>query len=76
MRPDRPDPDADELVAMLDALVSAGTQHINLEVGAETRVQTVNSTECGKIGACSVPNFDLNDDDELEAEEESDNEDF
>ena len=76
MIPSKPDPDADALVAMLDQLVASGTQHINLEVGDETRIQTINSTECGKIGACAVPNFDLNDDDELEAEEESDNEDF
>ncbi|MBR6718933.1 MAG: hypothetical protein IKI77_11410 [Oscillospiraceae bacterium] len=57
------DPDPDELAALLDSLVSAGTQHINLEIGAETRVQTVNSTECSKPGACAIPNM-LFDEDE------------
>lgn len=63
MRPNEPQPDADELVAMLDALIENGTQHINLTVGDKTRVQTVNSTDCGPKGACAVPNFDLNDED-------------
>lgn len=76
MIPSKPEPDADELVAMLDALVASGTQHINLEIGEETRVQTVNSTDCCKPGACAIPNFEIDDDDELEAEEDSDNEDF
>lgn len=52
-------PDPDELAAMIDELMSAGSQHINLEIGEETRVQTVNSTDCsGKPGACAVPNFE------------------
>lgn len=63
MRPNEPQTDADELVAMLDALIESGTQHINLTVGDKTHVQTVNSTECGPKGACAVPNFDLNDED-------------
>ena len=54
---------ADELVQMLDRLMSEGTQHVNLTVGAQTRIQTVNSTECGPKGACAVPNFELNDED-------------
>ena len=63
MRPNEPQPDADELVAMLDALIENGTQHINLTVGDITRVQTVNSTDCGPKGACAVPNFEQNDED-------------
>ena len=54
-------PDPDELAALLDSLVSAGTQHINLEIGEQTRVQTVNSTECSKPGACSIPNMPYED---------------
>ena len=63
MKPNEPQPDADALVAMLDELMAQGTQHINLTVGAQTRIQTVNSTECGPKGACAVPNFELNDED-------------
>lgn len=61
MMPSNPEPDIEELIAMIDGLMASGTQHINLEVGVETRVQTINSTECGKAGACSVPNFDPDD---------------
>lgn len=51
------DAEAQALAEMLDRLMASGTQHINLEVGAETRVRTVNSTECsGKTGPCAVPN--------------------
>lgn len=63
MRPIEPQPDADELAAMLDELMAQGTQHVNLTVGAQTRIQTVNSTECSPKGACAVPNFELNDED-------------
>ena len=63
MRPIEPQPDADELAAMLDEVMAQGTQHVNLTVGAQTRIQTVNSTECGPKGACAVPNFELNDED-------------
>lgn len=46
----------DELVALLDALCESGSQHINLNVGEETKVQTVNSTDCsGRNGACAIP---------------------
>ena len=61
MRTNEPQPDADALAAMLDELMAQGTQHINLTVGEQTRIQTVNSTECGPKGACAVPNFELND---------------
>ncbi|MBQ5340086.1 MAG: hypothetical protein J6Z40_13100 [Oscillospiraceae bacterium] len=63
MRPNEPQPDADALAAMLDELMAQGTQHINLTVGDQTRIQTVNSTECSPKGACAVPNFELNDED-------------
>lgn len=57
------DAQAEELANMLDALIAGGTQHVNLEIGAETRVQTVNSRDCdGKAGPCAVPN--LGEDDE------------
>ena len=65
---------ADELVALLDALAESGSQHINLDIGEQTKVQTVNSTECSpKLGACAVPNFDEEDPDFQEEDEESDN---
>ena len=63
MRPNEPQPDSDALAAMLDELMAQGTQHINLTVGDQTRIQTVNSTECSPKGACAVPNFELNDED-------------
>lgn len=48
---------AEELAALLDRLFSAGSQHVNLEIGEETRIQTVNSTDCsGRPGACAIPN--------------------
>ena len=60
------DPDPDALAALLDSLISGGTQHINLEIGEQTRIQTVNSTECGKLGACALPNMPYEDDEESE----------
>ena len=57
----RHDPDPDELAALIDSLVENGTQHINLKVGEQTRVQTVNSTECSKPGSCAVPNMPYED---------------
>ncbi|MBR3631253.1 MAG: hypothetical protein IKN55_12385 [Oscillospiraceae bacterium] len=59
------DMDPDALVALLDALCASGSEHINLTIGKETRVQTVNSTECCKPGACSIPT--LGDDPDEEA---------
>lgn len=57
--------EADELVRMLDRLMQSGTQHVNLTVGEQTHVQTVNSTECNpQRGACAQPNAELYDDDE------------
>ncbi len=62
---------ADDLVALLDALAASGSQHINLDIGDETKVQTVNSTECNpKLGACAVQNFD-DEDPDYQADEES-----
>lgn len=62
--------DADELAALIDELMASGTQHVNLDVGETAKVQTINSTECGKKGACSVPNFDSEDPDEELYDEE------
>ena len=39
------DMDPDELVALLDHLCETGSQHINLDIGEQTKVQTVSSTE-------------------------------
>ena len=63
------DPDPDELAALLDSLVAGGTQHINLEIGEQTRVKTVNSTECSRPGACALPNMPYEDDAEQSAAE-------
>ncbi len=71
----KPDLDAqvDELAALLDALVESGSEHINLEVGEQTRIRTVNSTDCcGKPGACAVPNFEDKEDPERSDEDEED----
>ena len=45
----------DELAALIDGLMASGTQHVNLTSGDEMRVQTVNSTDCCKGGACAIP---------------------
>lgn len=56
---------AEELAALLDDLFSSGSQHVNLEIGEETRIQTINSTECnGKPGACMIPNTEFDDEEE------------
>ena len=55
------DPDPDALAALLDSLVEGGTQHINLVIGEQTRIRTVNSTECSKPGSCAVPNMPYED---------------
>jgi len=69
------DAQAEELAALLDALVAGGSGHINLEVGEQTRVQTINSTECsGKLGACAVPTFF--DDEEEQSDKQEDDEDW
>lgn len=61
------DAQAEELAALLDALVESGSGHINLAVGEQTKIQTINSTDCsGKLGACAVPTFlDEEEDDEF-----------
>ena len=52
------DMDPDALVELLDALCASGSQHINLNIGQETKVQTVSSTECNpQLGPCAVPNL-------------------
>jgi len=68
--------DSDVLAAMIDELMSSGTQHLNLEMGDVTRIQTVNSTDCGgKPGACAVPNFECEDSPQ-ESDGEWDDDDF
>jgi len=58
----------DELVALLDHLCETGSQHINLSVGEETKVQTVNSTECNpQLGACAIPTMGEDPDEDEEA---------
>lgn len=57
---------ADEIVELLDSLVNSGSQHINLNIGEETKIQTVNSTDCSsKLGACAVPNFEEDDEEDF-----------
>ena len=56
-----PDAQAEELVRLLDSLMERGTQHIDLTVGGETQIRTVNSTAFCQNGACAVPT--LGDDD-------------
>ncbi len=69
------DEQAKELADLLDALVSNGSEHINLEIGEQTKVQTINSTDCsGKLGACAVPTF-MDEDDE-ETDENTEDEDW
>ena len=65
MRPNDPALDPDELAALIDSLMASGSQHVNLEIGTETRVQTVSSTECSKPGACAVPTPEATDEDLL-----------
>ncbi len=75
MNPNEPkdlDAQAEELVDMLDALVAGGSEHINLQVGEETHVQTVNSTDCSGTGACAVPTFFDDEEDEEAQDSDSD----
>jgi hypothetical protein len=52
------DMDPDMLVELLDHLCETGSQHINLDIGEQTKVQTVNTTECNpQLGPCAVPNL-------------------
>ncbi len=64
---------AEELAELLDALVEGGSGHINLEVGERTTVQTINSTECsGRLGACAVPTFFGDDEEDSDKQEDED----
>ena len=78
--PDDLEAQAEELADMIDALVAGGSDHINLQVGEKTHVQTVNSTDCSGTGACAVPTFfDDEDGDTMQKQyesDESDDEDF
>ncbi|MDE5883897.1 MAG: hypothetical protein K2H29_02275 [Oscillospiraceae bacterium] len=63
------DQQADEIVALLDALAESGSQHINLNIGKETKIRTINSTDCsGTPGACAIPTPEAIDKDEDEEE--------
>ena len=56
-----------DMVTVSDVAASMGGSQIYLEVGEQTRIRTVNSTDCSsKKGACAVPNFDYNDEDDDE----------
>lgn len=72
------DAQAQELVEMLDALISSGSGHIHLTVGEETTVQTVNSTDCSCGNqACAVPTFfDEDEDDSMDEDFTESDEDF
>ncbi len=55
-----------DLVAMLDSMMSSGTGHINVKVEDENGVpvvETTNSTDCSGLGACAQPT-ELSTDDE------------
>lgn len=59
------DQQADEIAALLDALAASGSQHIRLDIGEETRIRTINSTDCsGTPGACAIPTPEAIDRDE------------
>ncbi|MBQ9807271.1 MAG: hypothetical protein IJM55_00195 [Ruminococcus sp.] len=48
----------EELVELLDKLMSEGSGHVNIfsdEEGGSVNVETVNSTDCGIKGACCQP---------------------
>ncbi|MCQ2417619.1 MAG: hypothetical protein MJ071_07385 [Oscillospiraceae bacterium] len=66
-----PSLDEDELAALLDQLMSSGVQHVQLRVGEETRVQTINSQDCGMNNTpCCVPNFDYVDKEQTESDDD------
>lgn len=55
-----------ELAELIDKLISQGNGHVNIDVienGKGIKVDTVNSRDCGKLGACMQPN-ELEPDDE------------
>ena len=57
----------EELVELLDKLMSEGSGHVNIfsaENGGGMNVETVNSTDCGIKGACCQPTEDAVDEDE------------
>lgn len=56
----------EELADLIDQLMSQGNGHVNIDViedGKGLRVDTINSTDCGKKGACMQPT-ELETDDE------------
>lgn len=58
----------EELVELIDKLMSQGSGHVNIFSGVENsgglRVETVKSTDCGIKGACCQPNEKSEDDDD------------
>lgn len=57
----------EELAELIDKLMSQGNGHVNIDViedGKGLRVDTVNSRECGKKGACMQPTELETDDDD------------
>lgn len=61
------DKSVDELVEMLDKLMSEGGGHVNVSAGEEfaegVRVDTFKSSDCG-LGACCQPNEEAPDEDD------------
>ncbi len=53
--------DAEKLAELIDSLMEGGSQHVDIGIGEETKVRTMNSTDCGKKGACAIPTFDFGD---------------
>ncbi|MDE6729811.1 MAG: hypothetical protein K2J71_03440 [Oscillospiraceae bacterium] len=67
--PEISDQQADEIAVLLDTLMTSGSQHINLHIGEETKIRTINSTDCsGTPGACAIPTPEAIDKDEDEEE--------
>ncbi|MBO5104922.1 MAG: hypothetical protein J6B74_07685 [Ruminococcus sp.] len=61
-----PTENPEELAELIDKLMSQGNGHVNIDVienGKGFRVDTVNSRDCGKQGACMQPT-ELETDDE------------
>lgn len=58
----KPELNPDDLADLIDGLFASGTRHINLEIGDETKVQTVSSTDCNpKAGPCALPSSEYTD---------------
>ncbi len=56
----------EDLVSVIDKLMADGSGHLNVDLSnLENGITftTVNSTDCGKLGACAQPTELLEDDD-------------